>query len=386
MQILSGRWGFPVFTVGLTVLLVFYVAAYFRALRPRTGTLEWIAFYDQPAFSLAGRWHPLTGGDAWAALVSLLLGAGIWATAGWTGFGAALRSGMLPTDFLVAMAVTYVVLPGLTALGAYLLFRGLFGSRAAALLAVAAVMLDLTAEPETMVFAVWSGLFLCRFLTAGEDHSFGEACPNLILAFALLAVGPYFSPALLWLAAADLVILAACSAGRFVHLGRGWFWAGLATALATLVLTTLALYLPAALLAGMRFPQLLLSRDYYLLIWQRLTAIGWEAFRPGLALEALVVFLYDWSMVLCGLCGLAAALGALFGRWDPLGLVLTLWCLAVGVMAVLGNTFCLPMAFGGCFAMVWSDLLRRDRKGLAWMGGTCVIVMMLTLYLYRVLP
>ena len=48
MQILSGRWGFPVFTVGLTVLMVFYVVAYFRALRPRTGTLEWIAFYDQP--------------------------------------------------------------------------------------------------------------------------------------------------------------------------------------------------------------------------------------------------------------------------------------------------------------------------------------------------
>ena len=385
MEFLTERWLFPAAMVGLVILLAIYGAAYFHAMRPRTGTLEWIALYDRPAFSLVGRWHALTGKDALAALGCLVLGAALWGVAGWFRYRELLQEAWVSAELPVTLAVTYLLLPGLSALGAYLLFRGLLGRPAAAVLAVAAIMLDLSAEPVTVVFVVWSGLFLCRFLTAGEECSFGEACPNLILAFALLAVGPYFSPALVWLAAADLLILLICCIGRFVHLGRGWLWGSLATALGTVVVTTLALYIPAALLAGMRFPQLLFTREYYLLIWQRLSAIGLAAFQPWLWMETLVVFLYDWPMLLCGLGGLVAALAALFGRWDPVGLVLTIWWLAMAAMAGVGNTFCMPLACGCCLCMVWSDLFDRERKYLAWLGAGCLLAAQLLLYVYGVL-
>lgn len=379
LVMLGKNWYFVLAGIGIICLLVTYGAAYFRALRPRSGTLEWISCYDRPGFGLSGWCFPMEKADALPLLCLCLAAAAIWGFAAWKNLAALYDGADFPAETLARAAVYYLILPAAAAAGAYVMFKGLFGVTRVAVFGVLALSLDMTVSPVPTVFAVMTVLFLLRFLTARPERRFVDRLPSLILCFALLTIGCYFEPALAVLGLAAVVLLAAGCIARFVELGAGNLAASLASAAAAAAVTTLLLYIPAALIGGMGFPQLLLSPAYYLLIAQRVAALFGGLFRwqPEFAYSAAY---YDWPMMLCGLCAMAASLIALFRRRDYRGLVLPVLFAALTVMWLLCGVYLLPLACAACLCGVWAELCRRGKSLLAGIGAACILLILASQY------
>lgn len=362
---------------GMAVLLVVYAIAYVRALKPRAGTLEWIGCYDRPALAIAGGWHGLHPGDVlgilWVSLLAVTArGALTWQTL------AAVFAGAGSWLVLAYALLYYLAIPAVTVYCAGVLFKGLFESRLPVLMTLLLLVLDWTAEPILLCISVLSLLFLCRYLTAEAERTFAARLPDLVLTFAVLTVGCYFEPASVVLLMAVLVLLTAGCIIRFAQLGRGQLWASLAAAVVTVAVTVLLMYIPAAFVAGMPFPKLLILRSYHLLIIERLRALFdglffWDPHR-------LVPMPYCWPMLLGGFGAWIAALAGLLRRRDVRGLVLTVWFLALAAIWIFCGVYAMPLAGAACICYVWADLCRRRKNVLMGIGAGCMVLLLLMTY------
>ena len=380
IRLLGAYWYYAAAAAGIAVLLALYGAAYFRALKPRAGTLEWIALYDRPPLAMAGRWYRLERADAVPLPVCCLLAAAAWGYAAWSSYQAVYPDVLDVPEALLQLGIYYGLLPALTAAGAYCLLKGLFGSTSVTMLGVLILSADLTAEPVSMLAATLLLLGLLRFLTAGEQQTFGESCLPLLLTSVLIPIGCYFQPALLIPSAAVLLLLLAGCTIRFVRLGEGWFLKSLLTAVLPAAVTTLLLHIPAAVAAGLPFPQMLGSGAFYRSLAQRAAAAVSGLFHAGLW-NVLPAAAYDWPLLICGLCAAAAAAAGLLRRRDYRGLMLPVWFLALAAMWVLSGLYAMPLACVLCLCYVWADLYRREKYILAGLGAGCLLVLLLAFYI-----
>ena len=374
---LRSYWYYIASAVGLAALLVLYGLSYVRALQPRAGTLEWIERYDRRPFSLVGRWTGLDRRDAAPLAAACLVAAAAWSFAAW-------RSLMAQYSFLTAAelteaAVHYALVPVLTAACMYLLGKGLTGSTLTALLSALVLSLDLTAEPLLLLLTASQALALCRYLTAGEDESFGGVCLRLILAFALNAVGCYVYGGFLVVTAAMLVLLVIGAAGRFVLLGRGWLLRSLLTAVLTWTVVTVLIYVPGAAAAGIAFPAGFLSRDFYLFALLRFLSAVQVAFW-GMPFNNAPLY-FDWPLLLCGLCAcLTLAVGA-FRRRDMTALTAAVWFVGLTAAWLLTGLYAVPVGAMLCIGGIWGGFCRRERLFPVLLGSACLLALLLGLYL-----
>lgn len=373
-------WYFLLAALGLVILLIVYGAAYVRALRPRTGTLEWISRYDRPTFGIAGKRYPLERSDAGPAVCAGLLAAALWGLAAWRNLGGPLAVPTATWELVVLGILNFFILPAVTAVCAYLLFQGLFGVSYVALLGAIILSLNMTMSPLPAAVTVVSLLLLCRFLTAEAGETFASRSPWLILTAAVLTAGCYFEPGLAVLAAAEAVLLIAGCISRFVQLGRGSLIKSLCLAMVGVAVTTVLLYIPAALVAGMPFPKLLISKAYYLMIVHRAEALFAGQFGNWTALALPTMAYYDWPLLLCGLAAFLAAAAGLFRRRDYRGLLLTLLVFGLTAMWLLGACYAVPVACVACFCYAWSELHRRDRAYLAEIGAAAILLILAAQY------
>lgn len=383
MSMVTSAWSYWYYVASAGVLLIlvaFYGAAYFRALKPRPGTLEWIRTYDRPPCSLVGRRYRLRPADVPFALLCCVAAVCLWGFAAWRTYRLAYGTAAIPASALLPAVVDYAVMPVCTAAAAYCLFRCLYGSIPASVLAAITLSADLTVQPEGMLYVVAPLLFLVLFLTAGEDVSFGEACLPLILSFAASAVGSYFFPELLLFTAALLLLLLAGCVSRFVHTGSGWLIKSLLLALLSLAVCAVLLRIPAAVAGGMAFPGLLLSPAYYSAVAGQLVS-STAAAVDGAGLWAVVpVLLYDWPVILCGLAAALAGLVQLIRRRAFRGLLAAVCFAALAGVWLAGGLYVLPAACVLALCGVWSDLFEREKPLLALLGALCPLCLLLAMY------
>lgn len=379
---LKAYWYYFLTAAGVIGLLVFYGAAYVRALRPREGTLEWISSYDRPVFSIAGQWRGLEKRDVLPLLCACVVAAGMWGFAAWRSFFSTYIQGGVSTAVAVEAAIYYCAAPLATAVCTYLLLKGLFGQTMVSLLGTLVLAMDLTADPLSLLFSVLTALLLTRFLTTDGDAGFGEGCLMLILAFVVAAVGCYFQPALVIVAGAALLILLAGCAGRFVQLGSGWLVRSVVTALLAFGVTMTLIFVPAAVTNGMAFPKLLVTGDFYVFAAKRFLLGARNAFTGNSFFWVISAAYYDWPLLLCGLTAAVAAVARLIARRDYRGLVTVGWYVALAALWLAGGVYALPLGSVLCIGGVWEVLCRREKRYWTVLGAVCLLALLSLLYLY----
>lgn len=370
MQAASQYWYIPAALVVLGALAA-YGYAYFCALRPRGGTLEWIAFHDRPHLMLQ------TAGTLTRRDIAGIAGVAVLTLAAWS--VALLPALLLRADLSVNLALASIAynsaLPVLNAVLAYVLMKLLGGSTAAAILGGSLLGLNLLAEPTASVFVTASGLLACLFASRSQTRSFGANVCYLVLCAAALTVGCYFCPALSLFAAAVLALLVASCVLRFINRGKpdGYLPKTLAVFVAAVAVTTLLVFLPAASLWGRPLLLAPFSAAYYQMIAQRVTELftGLFGFQRFDVLSALY---YDWPLLATGFLAVVAALVSLLRRRDGQGLILTLLLLGVLAMWLLAGSYAVPTVCTIALSCVWAALLRRGKRGLVAAGAAVLLV------------
>lgn len=374
-RLLGQYWYVLAVLAGAALLLGLYLSAYFSALRPRPGTLEWIAGYDRPALAMAGQWQPLRPKDAAFLAPACAAALAVWSTVAVYTYRAA---GEMPPGAILYAAILYGLAPVCTAASAYCLIRCLFGCAPAALLGALVLTLDLTADPVAQLAAAWMVLLLARYFTAPVGRSFASDCAPLALCAAMLAAACYLQPALWPLAGGGLLLLLLGCAARFVEQGQGRLWRSLALFLPVFAAVYYLLHLPAALIAGMG-PQALFSADYARLVAARLMAgfRGLFGFRAG---WALAVLSYDWPLLLLGLGATAAALVSLRRRDFRAGLLGALF-LILTLLWLFCGPYALPLAAVLSLGYLWSELYRRRAYVLFSLAPALLLALLGTMFI-----
>ena len=372
---LVSRWYYLASAVGIAALLVLYGISYVRALQPRAGTLEWIERYDRRPFSLVGRWTGLGRRDVLPLAGLCLAAAAVWGLAAWRSLGAQITTAAARMEVLFR----YGLAPVLAAVCLYVLIKALTGSTLAALLSALVLTLDQTAEPLLVLLAAAQAVPLTRYLTAGEEQTFGGACLPLILAFALNALACYVYAGFLVLTAAMVVLLAAGSALRFVQLGHGWLLRSLVTAALSWAAVTVLVYVPGAAAAGLAFPAAFLARDFYLYLALRLFS-GVQVAFAAMPFQAAPLG-FDWPLLLCGLGAFAALWVGMFRLRDMTGLVGAVWFLGLAAAWLLTGMYAMPVGCMLCIGGVWGGFCRRERTFPVLLGSACLLALLLGLYI-----
>lgn len=363
--------------VGVAALLLLNGAAYVRVMRPRSGTLEWISRYDRPTCTLLGTWTGLARGDAPPMAAAACGAAAAWGAASWFGLRE-LYDGAIPAAVLQETVLTHMVFPALTALAAYRLLRGLFGSRLGALLATLILSLTMTVQPVLLLPTAVAALLLTRYETASAEATFGETSLPLILAFAVAAVACYLAPPMAVLALAMTAILCMGAADRFVHAGRGRLLRGILTAWISLAVVWLLTYIPGAVAKGLPFPQLLTLQDFYSYAGYRaarglLLGLSWGIQDP-------TPLYFDWPLLLCGLVAWAVCLVGGLRRPHGPALLAAAWFVALAVLWLLTGIYLLPLGCAACLCSLWADLAKRQQPWLAVVAGGSILLVQLSLY------
>ncbi len=373
---LTSRWFSVAAVGGFAVLAILYGAAYVRALRPQAGTLEWIQLHDRTSHTLAGRWQPPGLRDVAPMAVVAVTAVLAWGYAALYSLRQSFPEAAAPMETVAAVGVRYLAAPALAGLAVYLLVRGLYGSPMAALFSGLVPALDLTVEPLALLTVAVQALLLTRYLTAPAEARFAPGCLWLILSAAVGGAAASLAPSLVLVSAAALVLLVAGSAARFVELGRGWLVPALGVALAAFLVAALAAQTPAAVAAGMDFPELYLRGDFYrfaaLNFWLGLsTAFGGPIAAVG----------SDWPVLLCGLLACVAAVVAVLRRREDLrGLSAAVWFAALAALWALGGVYVAPFGCAVCLGAVWGGLCSRNRRLLAGWGGGCLLALQVAGY------
>ncbi len=366
------------------VFAVFFACfiAYFRAQRPKTGTLEWISFVDKPPFSFGCDCCPIGKKDVLPMLGCAVLAAVCCC-------GTALR--VLPPHVILSIrtpyaisvaALHYIVAPIAAVLGLYAFLRRLTGKILPAALSAALLALDLQANMVLLAFWMPSLAFMLRYL--GKSGRAGTVSCGLELTViaAILAVGSCARIDVLLLVP---VVWVAVLFARICHTARektaAQVFRCVGAAVYFPIVTAFFVMLtriPSAAAAG-AFTQ---NGIYYKTLWSHIV------FAPLLQLALMPMqFTLQFGVVEiaaagCALFALAACVHTLAARRDVRAL-LVLWLFAafavfwsMGVCPVLAGS--LPM-----FALCWAKWRERENSVFFWLtisvlfalylGALCVL-------------
>lgn len=114
------------------IVLAAWFALYYHAMRPKSGTLEWIAAYDRSPFTVFRRWERLTVRRLWPALLCALLNIGVYFLNS-TLYGISI-------DFQAPITIRILILQPLGAAALYLLLLQLDTPPLPATLAVIGIL------------------------------------------------------------------------------------------------------------------------------------------------------------------------------------------------------------------------------------------------------
>ena len=366
------------------IFAVFFVCfiAYFRAQRPKIGTLEWISFVDKPPFSFGSVCCPLGKKD-----ILPMLGCAVLAAVFCCGtLFKVLPPHMLQsiqTPYAIGVAVlNYIVAPITAVLSLYAFLRRLTGKIVPAVCAAALLALDLQTNMVQMAFWMAALAFLLRYLGKSGCASAFSCGLELTVIAAILAVGAYIRIDILLFVP---IVWGAVLFGRICQIVReksaAQFFRTLGAAVYFPVMTAFFVMLtgiPSAASAG-AFAQ---TGIRWNVLWSHI------AFAPALQLMlmplqfALRFGVVEIAAAGCALFALAASVHMLV-RWRDLRALLVLWLFAafvllwfMGVCAILAGI--LPL-----FALCWMKWRERGGGALCWLtigvlfalylGAVCVL-------------
>jgi hypothetical protein len=345
--------------VVFSVLLV-YFDYYCRAMAPRSGTLEWIAMYDRPRFTLSGGW-PTFDRREW--LIFALFGAislacavvGIvWMT---RGSMLSLSEALCTPDAVLYRTGGYLLFLGLVTICSYALLRATAQYRTVAILGAVICVLHLLpsgADPSfSAPLLMLSALLFYRWLTRAEDAPLSRALPVLLLSLAALWLAAWCDHVALWFGFAYLILLPVSLVLRR-RAGRRIGGIVLSVLVLTVLMAALTTLPIAVFLRGMAFPNLLISADF----WRDVpiyTLSSLLTFDPDfLVADVLLSPLLWWG----GLLAAAAAFGALIARRSARALFaalialagLLVWCFTGSAIGIVGCALALGFVWDGLFS------------------------------------
>jgi len=350
--------------------MALYALACFLCLRPRPGTLEWIAACDRTL-------PPVHAGTLGAADVPPLLAVCLLAGLMWA-FGAAPReafSAPVTAHTLFTLLVCVAAPVAATALS-YAFCKRLFDATAPAALAAALVAADLSVEPVTLAFSAAGFYFLVRALTVGDGARFRDALLPLGGCFAFLAAGCYFDAGLSLLLAAALLAAFADGLRRALREGRVWLIPCLLTAALAAGAALAAVYLPGAERAGFRIPNALLQGAYYRQTARRVVSSSAALYGGWRPLNRLRLQ-YDGVFILAGTLALAAAVVASCRRRARWGALLLLWFTAHCAAFFLLGAHALSVPCAASLCALWTRLQRRGALWLAALGAGLLLAILI---------
>ena len=365
---------FHILIIGLPALVLLYSAGCVAALRPRTGTLDWIAACDRPVPLLLGHSHPVGKKDIlWLAgiclLTCLLRVAGsmrplsLWFS--------------LPPARLAAALLENVGAPVEAAALSYLLMKRMFGQTISAALCAALAAADFSANPLSLGFLAASLFFLVRYLTVPEDAGFRQTAVPLAGGFAALAAGCYFDPALLVMLPAAIFLCVMGCADRFTMTGKLWLPSCLAAALLSVIFAWIAVFIPAGLAEGYAFPSMLVEGGYYWMIVRRL-GTGFSSLYGGTMAAAQLPG--DWPLLLAAFPALISAAVWLIRDHNRRSLLILIWfAMQLLALALLGSN-AVSLACAVCLCQVWSKLEENRFLWLACVGAGALAALLLALH------
>ncbi|MDR0889791.1 MAG: hypothetical protein LBM28_03975 [Oscillospiraceae bacterium] len=354
----------------LTPLLVFALLAlfsllyYFRVMRPKKGTVEWISRFDAPSMRMP-RAFPLRWSDAALSLITVFAAVVLrliytFFYMGWHHFPNPLRILLAAARMLAFDALCAALL----AVAALLLLKTLFGKQSIALLGavIAALTVSRTLLPAAAMLLI-SLLFLFLWMTADHDATV-FACELFLtisalaymMAFLLLRITLVFAP---FYVAAYIAVLRS-----------RWKYGDERMRRANLTRSLLLTLLIGGAAAALFF---VLYRLFYgMPSWDKvLSALHNGAFLRRLRRSLQVRDFFVFAM---GAAAILPLLHGLYKRRDVRCLLILLLAIPFAAMWLVSGVYMMPLVFVLAMCYVWRSYIAR-RKGAAamWMAAFTVV-------------
>lgn len=364
-----------ILTIGLPVLVLLYCAVCVAALRPRTGTLAWISACDRPTPPMIGLPHPAEKKDLLPLAGICVLTCVLWVAG--TMRPLSVSFSLLPVE-LALLLLERVGGPLAAVVLSYLLMKRLFGQTFSAALCAVLIAADLSADPVSLAFSAASLFCLVRYLTAPEEPSFRQTLIPLAGGFVFLAAGCYFDPALMLMLTAVVFLCVIGCVDRFVMTGKLWLSPCLGTALLSVALTWIAIFIPDGMREGYRFPSMLVEGGYYLMVLLRLGNGFTALFSGGLT----AVLPDDWPLLLAAFPAVIAAAVWLVRCHNCRSILLLVWALMQFLTFALLGSHVLSLGCAVCLCQVWSRLEENRFLWLACVGAGALFLLLLVQYFW----
>ncbi len=376
MAFVQQYWYMVLAMTAVSAVFAGYFILYSRAQRPREGTLEWISLYDRPSFSLSGVAHAVTGVDLAPLILVCVLTFFSWnIQIGSALFPAGFQA--LSEDQQLAVGLNYLLLPTLSVGILYLLIKSLYGRSGIAFLSALILGLDVTWQPAVTFFTLLTTYFTYQHLSKDYDSPTWEMAGSLILIETFFLAACYFSSCMLLYGLCLLACLLVGFCLRFRAGARtgsfGYLLKMLLISALWMALMTILLFVPAGLARGMTLPDMLVSAEFYHMIWLRVNRIAASAFRPSAGLLATAMA-YDWVLLCGGTFAVIAMVAAAVRRRKTQGLIVGVWYLGFVALCVLGGGVALPAVCLVALAGVWSSLIDRGRLAMGYLCPAAILL------------
>ncbi len=324
LSIPSGAiWIVYVFFGLWAVLYGAYAVGYFRAQRPKKGTLEWISLVDKPQVRFACHDGSLSRRDILPILLCALFALGCWGGVFLLTLPAEILSMLRGFSLVAKTVLSYAVAPLAASLGAYLLAKKLCKNEWLAALAAGLVALDLRADIILPAFWLPAALFAVRYCEKSQKRGTVSCGLELAAMAAICAVGCYVRAELLFCAGALYALVLVAGVARVVRQKDLEAWlrllAGAVFVPFVMALVWTLCQIPAAIMSGVILPKGFVNGDFWLWLWLRVELTGPKLLTSALsamqdAVSIAAVIVGAFSAVCClhagfkrgDLCALAA--------------------------------------------------------------------------------
>lgn len=298
MNFMSTTWFFPVAVSIWVFVLTLFLGGYFYAMRPPTGTLQWIACFDPPKFAFAKARHPLTVADGfWLAVVAA--------------FGAVANyafSGILmldTTDFVTVFfqIANHLIFPALACSATFWLVKSMTDSLAAAFWA--GIMVGLDVFVSTAPVAVIALVVALIYGYSNQPHQADplQRFPLLALTGGIWAAGLYFYGGLLLLLIPIFVIFVLVNYEIFLETGH--FWRSFTQHLGMFALAAFATWVGLLTPVALVYGQSMIGTYFHLEFYQLLASQLYQSVANGFGGEsffyAIFIAFTHWPLLLAGL-------------------------------------------------------------------------------------
>lgn len=361
------------------VLAVFSVFLYFRAVRPRRGTTEWMRRVDPKSFQKLPL-HKLTGADGLWAILAAVCAAGLrlfylffWLRLHQRPNAAQVLLSALP--FLAERVLLCV----LFSLAVYFFLRLLFGKPLPAICAAAIGGFVQNQNNDTAAFLMISLLFFYCWMAASYDGSF-------LRGLWLLASMVFFALCLLtcwhmfWLAPLYLVGYIAVQILRYRGGNRETRGKKLRNSLLLCVLGlligSLCLWLAYSLLSG-RASQGAFEALRSFRFYQDFFPVLVEKLKSLLVSKDSLLSFVVASDVFLFVAGIAACVPLAHSIWkekNSEALLAGLLLIAFTLLWLISDVYLLAIPLLFILGWLWSVYCQRDRRGYA-AGSACVVLL-----------